>query len=498
MRRGKGKISQRAAAVLVYGRAPLAFAGLICAVGVMWSQSVQMYAVGVTCLFVAMCFDLVDGWFYARFDADFKLAHLADRIMDRAVLSIIFPLVAAGSMWRLLTVSEEYSRAELLHAILILLLCITVLIRDQFAQFMRGFAIRKGTEPEAYEFTRLRTVVAAPVGALLYAHAFYVPSDSSSILYHWISWMGEIPLRTLFFIEILFLVINFGSIAGCCRKYGTMCLDELCLGDERLRRRILAVFPNAMTVMNAMMGMLAVFFAYQGRVREAYLLLMGAAAFDKVDGALARKLGLTEPLMPSQSKYGITLGGILDDISDAVSFCVAPGLIFFLVLSETPGVPIGETPLRVAAYAYALLGFARLLYFTFDRHPIPGFFKGMPTPAAALLVAAPLMMVERAAASGSGTVAAWGMFSFALLLTAAVVMNLYFIRYLHLGRFMDRRPWFARINLIAVLCSVFTPWFGYVVLVYGFLYMLSPLITGRVSPRDVSGVGEAEPSSSGG
>ena len=54
----------------------------------------------------------------------------------------------------------------------------------------------------------------------------------------------------------------------------------------------LAFFPNALTVMNAMMGLLAVFFAYQGRIREAYFFLIGATMFDKLDGALARKLGL--------------------------------------------------------------------------------------------------------------------------------------------------------------------------------------------------------------
>ncbi|MCG6895381.1 MAG: CDP-alcohol phosphatidyltransferase family protein [Desulfobacteraceae bacterium] len=492
---GKGKIPQRMAAILVYGRAPLAFTGMLCAIGVMWTHSASLYAAGVLCLFVAMCFDLVDGWFSARFHPEVKLAHLADRIMDKVLYSIIFPLVAAGSMWRLLQVSTEYSRTELLHAILIIMLCITVLIRDHFAHFMRGFAIRKGTEPEDTEFTRLRTVVAAPVGALLYAYAFYVPSDASSMIYGWISWMGEIRLRSLFFIEIIFLVINFGSLAGYCRKYGTMCLDELCLGDDRLRRRILSFFPNAMTFMNAMMGMLAVFFAYQGRVREAYLLLMGAAVFDKLDGAMARKLGLTEPLRENSNRFGITLGGVLDDISDAVSFCIAPAWIFYIVVSDIHTGAVQGLPLKWAAIAYALLGFARLVYFTFDPHPIPGFFKGMPTPAAALLVTSPLIMAERAADATTQLLSFWGVFSFFLLLLAAVVMNLYPVRYLHVGRFMDRRPWFMRINLAIVLISIFTPIFGYVMLLYGFLYLFSPLVTGRIDPRDVSGLEDAESSS---
>lgn len=90
--------------------------------------------------------------------------------------------------------------------------------------------MRKGQEPELSELTRLRTIVAAPVGALLYAYVFYVPEEPSFPIYSWISWLGNLPLRALLFIKILFLIINFGSIAGYCRKYGAYCLDELCFG----------------------------------------------------------------------------------------------------------------------------------------------------------------------------------------------------------------------------------------------------------------------------
>ena len=62
------------------------------------------------------------------------------------------------------------------------------------------------------EVTRLRTMVAAPIGVVLYIHAFYVPGGPDSSLYSWISWLGAIPIQQLFFLEILLLIINFGSI----------------------------------------------------------------------------------------------------------------------------------------------------------------------------------------------------------------------------------------------------------------------------------------------
>ncbi len=475
-------IPQRITALFVYGRPPLVFAGMICALAVIWTQSPILYTIGVVFLFISMSFDLVDGWFAARFELNAKMAQLADRLMDKVVYSIIFPLVAVGVMWRVHFASPSPSKGEILHALLVLLLAVTVLIRDNFAHFMRGFAIRKNQEPEYKEFTRLRTIVAAPVGALLYAYAFYVPEGPPSNIYFWISWLGNLPLRGLFFIEIIFLIINFSSIAGYVRKYGTLCLDELCLGNERMRRRILAFFPNALTVMNAMMGLLAVFFAYQGRIREAALFLIGATFFDKLDGAVARKLGLTEPLDEEGPKKVINFGGLLDDISDMVSFCIAPAWIFYITLSNYPDPVIQQLPLGWIAWLYVLMGMARLIYFTLDKSPIPGFFKGMPTTAAAMLVMSGFIIFSQAVKDASDWTRFWGVFSFGLLILAALLMNAYPIRYLHLGRFMSRHPWFGRSSLI-VLFSVFTPYFGEACLIYMFLYTISPIITWRIHPE---------------
>jgi len=479
----KDHISKRVTTMLIYGRPLLVFGGLLCAIGVMWTRSPLLYTLGVILLFISMSFDLVDGWFAARFHPGSTLAPLADRLMDKIVYSIIFPLVAVGIMWRLTFISPGYRKTELLHAIFILLLCVTVLVRDNFAQFLRGFAIRQGLEPEPTEFTRLRTIVAAPVGALLYAYAFYIPEGPPSRIYYLISWLGNLPLRGLFFIEIIFLIINFGSIAGYCRKYGTYCLDDLCFGDQILRRRILAFFPNSLTVMNAAMGLLAVFFAYQDRIREACLFLIGAAFFDRLDGALARRLGLTEPLPDEESPRHITFGGVLDDISDAVSFCIAPAWIFYITMSQSSDPVIKNLPIGFIAILYAVMGICRLIYFTIDKNPIPGFFKGLPTPGAALFVAAPLIMFSQAISEYHDYARFWGIFCFSLMILTAILMNLYFIRYLHAGRFMSRNPWFSRMSSIIVLTSFITPYFGHVVFLYMLFYVLSPLGTGRIDPN---------------
>lgn len=474
------------AAVLVYGRPVLIFGGMVCALAVMWGRDPSVYTLGVCLLLVAMAFDLIDGWFAARYRPQALLAPLADRIMDKLVYSIIFPVIAVGMMWRL--VDTQPSAQQMLHAIFVLLLCVTVLIRDNFAGFMRGFALRQGSEPESKEFTRLRTIVAAPVSALLYAQAFHVPEGPSSWIYHWVSWAGTLPMRTLFFIEILFLIINFGSIAGYCRKYGTACLDELCFGDQLLRRKILSVLPNALTVMNAMMGLIGVFFAYQGRFREMYFMIIGAATFDKLDGSVARRLGLTEPLPEAESPTHrkVSLGSLMDDFADAISFCIVPAWIFYIALTDYGEGHFSSIAIGWLAIAYTLAGLIRLVYFTIDKSPIPGFFKGLPTPAAALFVLAPLVIYEQAFETFSEWVPFWGYFTAVTMLFSAIIMNLYPIHYMHMGRAMSRNPWIGRAIIGILGVCVFTPYLGQVCLFFMVLYLLSPLFTWRVDPKEAA------------
>lgn len=482
----KNRIPASLAFIFVYSRPALIFGGMICALAVMWGKNPVVYIAGVCFLTLSMVMDLVDGWFSDRFRPNAPLVPLADRLMTKLVHCMIFPVIAVGMMWRLMIAEADPTRGALVNAMFVLLLCVIVLVRDGFAGFMRGFAIRQGVEPENSEYNRMRTIVSSPVSVLLYAYAFYLPEGPESWIYFRISYFGNVSLGVLLFVEILFFIINLGSIAGYCRKYGTACLDTLCFGDQRLRRKILSVFPNALTVMNALMGLLAVFFAYQGRIREAYLILIGAATFDKLDGAVARRLGLTEPLPDAPPQKKINMGNIMDDLADGISFCIVPAWIFYVVLTRFGGERLSHLPIGWIACLYAVMGICRLIYFTVDKTPIPGFFKGLPSPAAAMLVLSPLVIFDHARVISSETLMFWGMFSAGTMVFAAVAMNLYPIHYIHLGRTMSRHPWFGRFNLILLTVGIFTPVFGEICFTYMALYVLSPVLTWRISPEEAA------------
>jgi CDP-diacylglycerol---serine O-phosphatidyltransferase len=176
----------------------------------------------------------------------------------------------------------------------------------------------------------------------------------------------------------------------------------------------------------------------------------------------------------------ITMGAILDDISDAISFCICPGWIFYIVFSEHFNGITFLLPIGVISIFYAIMGIARLIYFTLDKNPIPGFFKGLPTPAAALLVTAPMIIFNHSLTSENGMVLFWATFCFYWMIFIAVMMNFYPIRYLHVGRFMDQHPWFTWACILFLFIFIFTPYFGHAAFAHMLSYLLSPLITRKI------------------
>jgi hypothetical protein len=117
----------------------------------------------------------------------------------------------------------------------------------------------------------------------------------------------------------------------------------------------------------------------------------------------------------------------------------------------------------------------------------------MPTPAAALLVLSPLIILDQSIQEASRWAPFWGLFSVALMAATAVLMNIYPIRYLHLGRFMSRHPWFARVTLLLLIVSIFSPYFGHISLAYMTGFLLSPLITWRINPEMAAKESRVEP-----
>jgi phosphatidylserine synthase len=143
---------------------------------------------------------------------------------------------------------------------------------------------------------------------------------------------------------------------------------------------------------------------------------------------------------------------------------------------------IQSLPYGWIAILYIVLGVTRLVFFILDQNSIPGFFKGIPVPGAALLVAAPFIMLGKSLEINSPEINFWAQFCFFLMIFAAILMVSFPIRYMHIGRLMSRSRKFLIFTISLIIGFAFTPYFGHVALTYLFLYVLSPLYTWRINP----------------
>jgi len=162
--------------------------------------------------------------------------------------------------------------------------------------------------------------------------------------------------------------------------------------------------PNIFTLLNLIFGCMAIVFIMQtntfniteldGDINSISLpenIALGsicifiAAAIDFLDGFVARLLKATSPM-----------GKQLDSLSDIISFGVAPALILFQLLrmcylTESDSIEISVW-LMTPAFVFACAGAYRLARFNLDESQSDG-FKGMPIPAAGLIVASlPLIL----------------------------------------------------------------------------------------------------------
>ncbi len=198
--------------------------------------------------------------------------------------------------------------------------------------------------------------------------------------------------------------------------------------------------PNLMTAGNLLCGFMSVVSCIHARLAElpggpgeylgmsapdhyrlAVYLILGAAAFDALDGRLAR-MGGRESLF----------GAEFDSLADVVSFGVAPALMmFFFILSPTQGIVWFRKIGWCVGFVYLLCAAMRLARFNVLTNPLlhqsgkdsNKDFVGLPVPAAAATVAAMVLFLLQLADQDKA-LKAWALvLPFLMLLVALLMMS---------------------------------------------------------------------------
>jgi CDP-diacylglycerol--serine O-phosphatidyltransferase len=142
-------------------------------------------------------------------------------------------------------------------------------------------------------------------------------------------------------------------------------------GEHTVARRLRFALVNGCTLASLSLGLLAIFLAMHGEVRGAAVCLVACVAFDGLDGALARKLGVSSPF-----------GAQMDSLADMCSFGLAAPVVVYASLAHT--VPTAAAMIAcILVAACAAIRLAR-----FNVSPKDGkFFSGVPTTMAAAVLA---------------------------------------------------------------------------------------------------------------
>ncbi len=149
--------------------------------------------------------------------------------------------------------------------------------------------------------------------------------------------------------------------------------------QARPRSRGIYLLPNAFTTAALFCGFYAIVMAMNGQYFNASVAIFAAMVLDATDGRVAR-------LTNTQSEFGAQY----DSLSDMVSFGAAPALIVYEWALRGMG-KLGW----LAAFVYCAGAALRLARFNTNIGVVDKrFFQGLPSPAAAALVAGFIWLMD--------------------------------------------------------------------------------------------------------
>jgi len=162
--------------------------------------------------------------------------------------------------------------------------------------------------------------------------------------------------------------------------------------DPTLRERSIYLLPNLFTTAALFAGFYSVVQAMGGRFEQSAVAIFIAMVMDGLDGRVAR-------LTHTQSAFGAEY----DSLSDMVSFGVAPALVLYVWALK----PMGKLG-WIAAFIYCAGAALRLARFnTKLDESDKRYFQGLPSPAAAALLAGLVWVMNDNGIGGTDVFFGW-------------------------------------------------------------------------------------------
>jgi CDP-diacylglycerol--serine O-phosphatidyltransferase len=153
---------------------------------------------------------------------------------------------------------------------------------------------------------------------------------------------------------------------------------------------IIKQIPNFLTLLNLACGVISVVLGMEGYSEYSGIAILAAVVFDFLDGFMARLLKATSET-----------GKELDSLADLISFGLAPSIIAYNLLKPTvfiehlnlETIPTMDLLVLASPFLITIFSAIRLARFNVMDSKLEH-FRGLPTPANALLFASLPLMIE--------------------------------------------------------------------------------------------------------
>ncbi len=236
--------------------------------------------------------------------------------------------------------------------------------------------------------------------------------------------------------------------------------------------RKIAVFPSLVTIANLVCGFAAIAalvnpekqlgLVGSGPIAAAWFIMLGMI-FDMFDGKLARLANATSDF-----------GGQLDSLSDCVTFGLAPGMLIVSVSTSK----YTEMVWLLAAL-YAVCAVLRLARFNVEHSSIghkQDYFKGLPSPAAAGLIASMIIFdLYKVNNAPLGALHTNVTLPFTGLMAGLLMVSS--VRYPHLMKWIFKgKKQFTDFVRLVVLCACIFRWPQYAFVVLFSAYAVSGVV----------------------
>ena len=238
------------------------------------------------------------------------------------------------------------------------------------------------------------------------------------------------------------------------------------MNTKKLKKGVY-LLPNILTTFGLFAGFFAIILATKGQYVDAAIAIFIAMLWDGLDGRVAR-------LTNTQSEFGEQY----DSMADMVSFGIAPALLMYFYLFESLG-KIGW----IAAFIYVAAGALRLSRFNTqigveDKR----YFQGLPSPAAAALIAGLVWAKEVIGPSAYDeqylVTGAW------IILVSAGILMVSNVRYYSFKDInLKGRSSFKLLLIATLILIVISLWPSAILFIFFFTYALSGLVLTIIEVR---------------